>query len=146
MEQELEALLKTKSLRVTRPRIAVLEVIQELPHLDATNIVSEVRKKLGTVSTQTVYDVLGTLVESRLARRIAIPNGGTRYEIDTGDNHQHVVCRECGTIHDVADPGTTPASPASDSHGFEIDKVEVTFWGLCPNCRSRRLQEQTPQI
>lgn len=135
MDKTPEALLKEKSLRVTRPRIAVLSVIQASPHLDATSIVSEVRKKLGTVSTQTVYDVLNTLVDAHLARRIAIPSGGALYEIETGDNHQHVVCRDCGAIHDVEDPGTSTPLSASSQHGFEIDNIEVTFWGLCPNCR-----------
>lgn len=142
MEQQLETLLKAKSLRVTRPRLAVLAVIEQSPHLDVTNIVGQVRNKLGTVSTQTVYDVLATLVESRIARRIAIPNGGTRYELETGDNHQHVVCRECEAIHDVEDPGTVAPSEAGANHGFEIDKVEVTFWGLCPDCRSKQFEAQ----
>lgn len=130
-----EALLKEKSLRVTRPRVAVLSVIQASPHLDAAKIVAEVREQLGTVSTQTVYDVLNTLVDANLARRIAIPNGGARYELETGDNHQHVVCRECGKIHDVEDPGTSTPISAGSQHGFEIDNIEVTFWGLCPECR-----------
>lgn len=115
----------------------MLSVIQDSPHLDAAGIVSHVREKLGTVSTQTVYDVLNTLVEAHLARRIAIPNGGARYELETGDNHQHVVCRECGKIHDVEDPGTSTPLSASREHGFEIDNVEVTYWGLCRKCRAK---------
>lgn len=136
LETEAESLLKERSLRVTRPRVAVLSVIHDSPHLDATAIVTQVREKLGTVSTQTVYDVLNTLVDAHIARRIAVPNGGARYELETGDNHQHVVCRDCGRIHDVADPGTSTPLSAGSEHGFEIDNIEVTFWGLCPQCRA----------
>lgn len=136
LESEAESLLKERSLRVTRPRVAVLSVIHASPHLDATAIVTQVREKLGTVSTQTVYDVLNTLVDAHIARRIAVPNGGARYELETGDNHQHVVCRDCGRIHDVADPGTSTRLSAGSEHGFEIDNIEVTFWGLCPQCRA----------
>jgi len=133
---EAEALLKEHSLRVTRPRVAVLATIDAAPHLDATAIVAQVRARLGTVSTQTIYDVLSTLVDANLARRIAVPNSAARYELNTGDNHQHVVCRECGRIHDVDDPGTATPLSAGNKHGFEIDNVEVTYWGLCPNCRT----------
>lgn len=140
LDHEAEALLKEHSLRVTRPRVAVLTAINASPHLDATAIVDQVRAALGKVSTQTVYDVLSTLVDANLARRIAVPNSAARYELNTGDNHQHVVCRECGRIHDVDDPGTATPLSAGNEHGFEIDNVEVTFWGLCPQCRSSAAQ------
>src|SRR5690625_1443797 len=136
LESEAESLLKERSLRVTRPRVAVLSVIHASPHADPTAIITQVRGKSEAVSTQTVYVVLNTLVDAHIARRIAVPNGGARYEIETGDNHQHVACRDCVRIHDVADPGTSTPLSAGSEHGFEIDNIEVTFWGLCPQCRA----------
>src|SRR5690625_3440182 len=136
LESDAESLLKKRSLRVTRPRVAVLSVIHASPHHDATAIVTQVRLNLGTVSTQTVYDVLNTLVDAHIARRIAVPNGGARYELETGDNHQHVVCRDCGRIHDVAYPGTSTPLSAGSERGVETDNIEVTYWGLCPQCRA----------
>ncbi len=143
MEAKAESLLKERSLRVTRPRVAVLSVIHSSPHLEAGAIITTVREKLGTVSTQTIYDVLNTLVDAHLARRIAMPNGAARYELETGDNHQHVVCRDCGRMHDVEDPGTSTPLSASSEHGFEIDNVEITFWGVCPQCRTGQ-DQKTP--
>lgn len=133
---EAEKLLRGASLRVTRPRIAVLSVIYESPHRDAAAILELVRERLGAVSTQTVYGVLNVLVKARLARRIDLPNSAALYEGRKNDDHQHAVCRSCGEITDVAGPPPEiPAVPADD-HGFKIEEVDVTYWGLCPACRA----------
>lgn len=134
--EKAEALLKQCSLRVTRPRLAVLSAIESTPHSDAAAIVSAVREKIGTVSTQAVYDVLSTFVDTNLARRIAMPNGAARYELETGDHHHHIVCRDCGSIHDVDDPGIGTPLTAGAEHGFQIENVEVTYWGTCAACQT----------
>ncbi len=54
-------LLRAAGLRVTAPRVAVLEVLAEHPHASAEVVVSEVRAELGSVSTQAIYDVLRVL-------------------------------------------------------------------------------------
>ncbi len=57
-------------MRVTRPRIAVLTMVADNPHSDADTIVSTVRRDLGSVSIQGVYDVLHALTDAGLLRRI----------------------------------------------------------------------------
>lgn len=136
IETEVEALLRSASLRVTRPRVAVLSVLHDAPHADVTTVESLVRERIGAVSTQAVYDVLKALVDADIARRIDLPGSPARYEIKRGDRHQHVVCRSCGAIKDVDDaPDLHPGTTAHD-HGFAIEGVEVTYWGLCPACRT----------
>jgi Fe2+ or Zn2+ uptake regulation protein len=138
-----EELLRTHGLRVTRPRLAVLDVLIQGGHLEVDEITQQVRERIESVSTQGVYDVLGALSRSGLARRIEPAGSPARFEARVGDNHHHVVCRSCGTIEDVdcavderpcLDPGT--------SHGFEVDEAEVTFWGLCPACQDLRLTDE----
>ena len=55
---ELERMLRGASLRVTRPRVAVLAAVHEHPHADTYSIIGVVREELGEVSQQAVYDVL----------------------------------------------------------------------------------------
>ncbi|MEO6020458.1 MAG: Fur family transcriptional regulator [Knoellia sp.] len=129
------ALLRTASLRVTRPRMAVLEAVWAHPHADADTVARAARAELGTVSTQAVYDVLAALSRAGLIRRIEPAGSPARYEGRTGDNHHHIVCRQCGEIADVdCAVGEAPCLNATDSHGFVIDEAEVTYWGLCPTC------------
>jgi Fur family ferric uptake transcriptional regulator len=128
--------LRAVGLRVTAPRLAALDVLGHHPHSTADFVAARVREQLGGVSTQTVYDVLRVCSERGLLRRIEPAGSSVRYENRTGDNHHHLVCRSCGAIHDVdCAVGEAPCLEPSDKHGFAIDEAEVTYWGLCPDCR-----------
>ncbi len=137
---EVEGLLRGVDLRVTAPRVAVLAAVYEHPHADTEEIIGAARENLGELSHQAVYDVLRALTAAGLVRRIEPAGSVARYESRVGDNHHHVVCRLCGAIADVdCAVGTTPCLSASDDHGFTIDEAEVTYWGLCPDCSTTRI-------
>ena len=136
---QLEQLLRGASLRVTRPRLAVLEAVHDHPHADTDTLIGASRARMGEVSHQAVYDVLRVLTTAGLVRRIQPSGSVARYESRVGDNHHHVVCRACGTIADVdCAVEDTPCLTASDDHGFAIDEAEVTYWGLCADCAAAR--------
>lgn len=127
--------LREAQLRVTRPRLAVLEAVSRQPHLDTESVIAAVRRDVGMVSHQAVYDVLRALTDAGLLRRIQPTGSVARYEARVGDNHHHVVCRGCGSIADVdCATGAAPCLTASDDHGFTIDEAEVVYWGICPAC------------
>lgn len=131
--------LRMADLRVTRPRLAVLEVVHANPHADTDTIFTAVRDDLPDVSRQAVYDVLSALTAVGLVRRIQPLGMVARYEARVGDNHHHVVCRSCGVIADVdCAVGEAPClTPSDDNHaleGFVLDEAEVIYWGMCPAC------------
>ncbi len=138
MTDDVRELLKQSNLRLTRPRLAVLEVIEdEGKHQDAEFIARAARKKLGSLSRQAVYDNLHALVEAGILRRIEPAGRPALYETRVGDNHHHLICRKCHVTVDVdCAAGTRPCLQPSDDHNFVIDEAEVVFWGLCPNCIS----------
>ena len=128
-------MLREAALRVTRPRVAVMNAVYASPHADTDSIIRAVRGDLPDVSHQAVYDVLRALTTAGLVRRIQPAGSVARYESRVGDNHHHVVCRSCGVISDVdCAVGEPPCLAASDDHGFTIDEAEVIYWGLCPDC------------
>jgi Fur family transcriptional regulator, stress-responsive regulator len=132
---DIERLLRGAALRVTRPRLAVLSALHRHPHSDTDSIIGAVRKDLGEVSHQAVYDVLRALTAAGLVRRIQPMGSVARYEVRVGDNHHHVVCRSCGAIADVdCAVGYTPCLTAADDAGYQIDEAEVIYWGRCPEC------------
>jgi Fur family ferric uptake transcriptional regulator len=134
---EFERLLRGASLRVTRPRVAVLSAVYASPHSDTDQIIEIARRDLGEVSHQAVYDVLRALTTVGLVRRIQPSGSVARYESRVADNHHHVVCRACGAIADVdCAVGSAPCLTASDDHGYAIDEAEVVYWGLCAACPS----------
>ncbi|KAE8764673.1 Fur family transcriptional regulator [Georgenia thermotolerans] len=131
-------LLRQARLRVTAPRLAVLEEVAAHPHADAETVRAGVLARLGSVSTQAIYDVLGALTTAGILRRIEPEGSPGRYELRRGDNHHHLVCRGCGRVEDVACAvGAAPCLHASEDHGFVIDTAEVIYWGTCPSCLSR---------
>ena len=128
-------LLRQHGIPVTAQRLAVLRAVSARPHATADAIASDVRREIGAISRQAVYDALGLLAEKGLIRRIQPAGSPTRYEDRVGDNHHHLVCRQCGRTVDVdCAVGETPCLTAVHHHGFRIDEAEVVYWGTCPDC------------
>lgn len=139
METTYAELLRAKGLRVTRPRISVLQALQARPHAVTGDVLSSVRSALPTVSHQAVYDCLSALTDAGLVRRIQPAGSTARYELRVADNHHHLVCRACGSVTDVdcaagAAPCLEPATDTPDTHGFAVDEAEVIYWGTCADC------------
>ncbi len=144
MTSDFEAQLRAVSLRVTRPRLAVLTALRDHPHVDTDTVIALVRADHPAVSHQAVYDVLRALTDTGLVRRIQPAGATARYEMRVRDNHHHVVCRSCGAIADVdCAVGNAPCLTASHDHGFVIDEAEVVYWGTCPECLTRPEEEGT---
>ena len=144
---DFERLLRGADLRVTRPRLAVLTAVHDLPHADTDSIIGAVREDLGGVSHQAVYDVLRVLTSAGLVRCLQPKGSVARYEARVGDNHHHVVCRTCGEIADVdCAVGYAPCLTAADGSQYEIDEAEVIFWGRCPTCALRQRRRKTTAI
>jgi Fur family transcriptional regulator, stress-responsive regulator len=128
-------LLRRYGVQVTAQRLAVLRAVSERPHSTATAIEPVVRAEIGAISTQAVYDALGTLTDRGIIRRIQPAGSPARYEDRVGDNHHHLICRSCGEMVDVdCAVGETPCLTAADASGYEIDEAEVIYWGRCPEC------------
>ena len=131
-------LLRSRGVQVTVQRLAVLEAVSGRPHCTADDVARAVRAELGVISRQAVYDALGVLTDTGLIRRIQPAGSPARYEDRTGDNHHHLICRDCGHMADVdCAAGAAPCLTPSDAAGFEVDEAEVIYWGRCPACLAR---------
>jgi Fur family transcriptional regulator, stress-responsive regulator len=134
--------LRGAGLRPTAIRLAALDTLQAIPHAGVPEIAAAVQQALGSASRQAVYNTLDQLLLAQLVRRIEPAGSPARYELRVGDNHHHVVCRRCGRTADVdCAVGEAPCLEPSHTHGFVLDEAEVTFWGLCPQCQTRKEDE-----
>lgn len=141
-----KAALRGVGLRVTGPRIAVLDVLVDHPHATADLVAQQVGAKLGKVSKQAVYDVLAACVDVGLVRRIEPGGSPALFETRTGDNHHHLVCRACRRTTDVdCVTGARLCLTPSDDGGYTLDEAEVVFWGLCPSCQQKQ-QSHSSQV
>jgi Fe2+ or Zn2+ uptake regulation protein len=134
------ALLRAHGFRVTAARMAVVDALGELPpHVTVEQVESSVRRRIGTISTQAVYDILRALHEVGLVRRIEPAGSAARFETRVDDNHHHLVCRDCGRTVDVdCAVGEPPCLAPSSAGGFEVDEAEIIFWGRCPDCIGKK--------
>src|SRR5262245_58475926 len=133
-------LLRERGIQITAQRLAVFRAVTSDPHITADAVAAVVRKAIGAISLQSVYDCLAVLVAEGLIRRIQPAGSPARFEDRVGDNHHHLICRTCGRMVDVdCAVGDAPCLTASDDSGYEIDEAEVVYWGRCPDCAKGRL-------
>ena len=129
------SLLREHGIPVTAQRLAVMKAVSRHPHSTADIVAEVVRSEIGTISRQSVYNVLGVLSEKGLIRRIHPAGSPALYEDRVGDNHHHLICRNCGKTVDVdCAVGETPCLTANEDAGFQVDEAEVVYWGTCPEC------------
>jgi Fur family ferric uptake transcriptional regulator len=123
--------------RLTRQRKAVLEVVQRARHHpDAAWIYQEVRKLVPRVSLATVYRTLEALVAEGYLVPITKAGEATRYDANLHP-HLHLLCEGCGAIVDLEVDLPDLLGPAQRAHpGVEVRSVEVTYRGLCPQCKA----------
>ena len=130
--------LRDHGLQVTAQRIAVLRAVSERPHGTANDIADDVRREIGAISRQSVYDTLTLLSDRSIIRRIQPAGSSARFEDRVGDNHHHLVCRTCERVVDVeCAVREMPCLIPVDSGDFIVDEAEVTYWGICPTCQAQ---------
>lgn len=122
---------------MTAQRLAVLRAVSDNPHSSANQLAETVRGRIGAISRQSVYDTLTLLARNDIIRSVQPAGSPTRYEDRVGDNHHHLVCRECDRLVDVdCAVGDTPCLDPADDWDFEVDEAEVIYWGTCPECQA----------
>lgn len=128
--------LRALGRRVTKQRLAVLQVTDRNPHSSAEAIAAQVRLELPTISTQSVYVVLTDLAKLNLLRKFEPPGSPALYETRAGDNHHHAYCESCGRVEDVdCAAGTAPCLTPSQTLGMQVLSAEVLYRGLCLACQ-----------
>lgn len=128
---------------MTSPRLATIDVVRHRDHADVETIVVGVRERLGSVSRQTIYDVLRALTEAGIVRRITPEGRGSRYEIEYNDNHHHLICSRCGTLVNVpCSVDYVPCLLPPGNDHLTISKAEVIYHGLCSSCTDLEVAAQ----
>lgn len=92
--------LKKAGLKVTLPRIKILQILESAPewHMTAEDIYQSLRDAEEDVGIATVYRVLTQFEAAGLITRHSFDNGPAVYELDRGDSHDHMVCTETGRV------------------------------------------------
>ncbi len=130
---EIRDLIAEKGLKVTPQRMRVLEAIYELNnHPTADNILEFIRKNDPNIGAGTVYNVLDTLVENSIIKKVKTVKDIMRYD-GIMENHHHVYCIECDYIEDYSnerlDLFLKEFFENNQIDNFIIDEITVNITG-----------------
>ena len=130
------SLLRQNNLKITPQRRLILGLLtDDDSHPTADQIYQRVIDVMPNVSRTTVYNTLHELVALDALTEVQDPGtGGLRYDTNT-EQHHHLLCTHCHTLIDIerdfAGINLTPAEAA----GYQIERHQVTFYGVCPDCQ-----------
>ncbi len=135
-----------RAIRYSKKREAILTQIQGTScHPSAEWVYQQLRPLHPDLSLGTVYRNLAFFQERGLVRSVGVVQGQERFDAITTP-HSHFVCNCCGTVLDLPDvrPERGLEQTVSTQYGFAVERCELTFYGLCPNCTDQQnLKEET---
>lgn len=135
----LEEAFKNAGLRLTHQRLEIYrELTAACDHPSAETLHQRLRKRIPTLSLDTVYRTLATLAEQGLINRVETLESQARFEA-TSHRHHHLICRKCGKIADFQWPDIDSAAlPQGLEDWGRIDLKNVVAHGICRNCLEGR--------
>jgi Fur family ferric uptake transcriptional regulator len=129
--------LKSAGLKVTLPRLKILEVLESSPshHLSAEDIYRVLIEQHEEVGVATIYRVLSQFEESGIVHKLNFENNQAVYELCGDDHHDHLVCVKCNKIIEFQDDVIEKHQiQIADKHGFELTDHSLYLYGLCKDC------------
>jgi Fur family transcriptional regulator, ferric uptake regulator len=134
------ALLKNKGLKVTSPRVTVLDIFNQSKarHLSAEDVYKKVLEHEGDIGLATVYRVLTQFADAGILVVTNFETGKTTFELNEGGHHDHLVCLSCGSVVEFHDEEVESRQEIiAKQHGFKLINHSMSLYGLCakPECQ-----------
>lgn len=127
--------LKKVGLKVTLPRLKVLEILEkrsEKHHLTAEDVYKMLIEQGEEVGLATVYRVLTQFEQAGIVRRLNFENNISVFELDTGDNHDHLVCIKTGRVKEFTDGVIEERiKEISKEKGYTLASHSLVIYGTC---------------
>ena len=100
-----DAELKKAGLKVTLPRLRILELLEDgdKAHLSAEEIYRKLIDAGEEVGLATVYRVLTQFEQAGICIRHNFEEGHAVYELTPSDHHDHMVCLDTGDVIEFTD-------------------------------------------
>ena len=132
------ARLRDAGLRVTAPRIAVLEELERnRSHPNPIDIHRLLSSRHPSLSLSTVYLTIEAFAKVGLVHRVPAPDGRLRVD-GVVEAHDHAVCRRCGDVFDLpARRSAVRAAPRGLPRGTRVIGARVEYDVLCVRCQAR---------
>ncbi len=125
--------LKKFGLKVTLPRVKILEILERIDdqhHLTAEDVYKILLEQGEEVGLATVYRVLTQFEQAGIVRRLNFENNISIFELDTGDNHDHLVCVKSGKVKEFVDPIIEARiQEIAKESGYKVSSHSLVIYG-----------------
>ena len=136
---KLREALHSHGLKLTKPRLAVIEVLAATAeHLKVAEVHRRARRIDGRIGLASVYRTMGLLAQMGLVKDVHVEQRHRRYaQIRNGHGH-HLVCTGCGLVQEFSEcPADDLARTLARRTHFRIEGHCMEFFGRCAKCRRR---------
>jgi Fur family transcriptional regulator, ferric uptake regulator len=126
--------LKTTGLKVTTPRLKVLDIFHRAStrHLTAEDVYRALLADNVDIGLATVYRVLTQFEQAGILARSNFESGKAVFELNEGSHHDHLVCLDCGRVEEFFDSEIEDRQhKIAHEKGFRLQEHALSLYGHC---------------
>lgn len=134
MEHSSSDQLKSMGLKVTVPRMRILELFEnsERGHYTAEEVYRLLMNEQIDVGLATVYRVLTQFEQAGLLMRHRFDDDKAVFELNRGEHHDHLICIQCGRVEEFIDPEIERRQrKVAAERGFRIQEHSLYLYADC---------------
>ncbi|MDF7676326.1 ferric iron uptake transcriptional regulator [Neisseriaceae bacterium ESL0693] len=132
------AQLKDNGLKVTGPRLKILELFEARPeqHLSAEDVYRLLLDENVEIGVATIYRVLTQFEQANILLRHHFETGKAVYELNRGGHHDHIVCIKCGRVTEFCSEQIEDLQKSiAKENGYRIVDHALYMYGVCTECQ-----------
>ena len=133
--------LKKAGLKVTLPRVKVLEILEQVQqqddphHLTAEDVYRRLIEAGSEIGLATVYRVLSQFESAGIVQRHHFEGGQALFELAQERHHDHIVCVQCGKVEEfVDDVIENRQQRIARQREFDLQKHSLVLYANCLRC------------
>lgn len=132
--------IRNAGLKVTLPRVKILEMLERRQgsdrHLTAEEVYKFLLSEGEEIGLATVYRVLTQFEAAGLVKRHHFEASNSVFELNRGDHHDHVLCVKCGRVEEFSDELIEQRQQeiAAKLH-FKLTDHALCLYGICKSCQ-----------
>ena len=123
--------LREAGLKVTQPRMRILELLDDHrhKHMTADDLYRTLLESGEDIGLATVYRVLGQFEAAGLVVKHNFEGGQAFYELDSGEHHDHLVCVETGKVTEFVSPEIERLQKeVAAQYGYDIEDHSLVLY------------------
>jgi Fur family ferric uptake transcriptional regulator len=135
----LKDIIKERGLKYSKQREVIFTtILNSKEHLNADELNAIISKKYPDlkIGIATIYRALSFLEEVKLISSIELNSDGKKFETNSKDHHDHIICVKCNKIIEFVSEQIEQAQESvAKKNGFELLDHTMYLYGICKECQ-----------